>query len=65
MIVDKRKGDVNMVIGRLDTWDTTLFVEAGFNYTHVRLDYKGKELEIELDKKKVQELIKMLEKSIK
>ena len=54
-----------MVIGRLDTWDTTLLVETGFNYTHLRLDYKGKELEIELDKHKVQELIKLLEKSIR
>ena len=54
-----------MVIGRLDTWDTTLFVETGFNYTHVRLDYKGRELEIELNKDKVKQLIKMLEESIK
>ena len=54
-----------MVIGRLDTWDTTLFVETGFNYTHVRLDYNGREVEIELDKKKVQELIKLLEKAIR
>ena len=54
-----------MVIGRLDTWDTTLFVETGFNYTHVRLDYNGREVEIELDRKKVEELIKLLEESIK
>ena len=59
------KGLIDMVIGRLDDRYTTLFVETGFNYTHVRLDYNGREVEIELDKKKVQELIKMLEKSIR
>ena len=67
MIVDKRKGDVNMskVVGRLEDWTTTLFVEQGWNYTHLRLDYKGRELEIELDRKKVEELIKLLEKAIR
>lgn len=54
-----------MVIGRLDDYDTTLLVETGFNYTHLRLDYKGKELEIELDKQKVEKLIQMLEKAIR
>jgi hypothetical protein len=54
-----------MRVGRIDTWDATLLVETGFVYTHLILDHKGKELEIELDKKKVQELIKLLEKSIK
>ena len=54
-----------MVIGRLDDRYTTLLVETGFNYTHLRLDYNGREVEIELDRKKVQELIKMLEKAIR
>ena len=57
--------DMSRVVGRLEDWTTTLFVEQGWNYTHLRLDYKGRELEIELDRKKVEELIKMLEKAIR
>lgn len=56
---------MSKVVGRLEDWTTTLFVEQGWNYTHLRLDYKGRELEIELDKKKVQKLIQMLENCIK
>ena len=56
---------MSRVVGRLEDWTTTLFVEQGWNYTHLRLDYKGRELEIELDRKKVEELIKMLEKAIR
>ena len=56
---------MSKVVGRLDDWTTTLFVEQGWNYTHLRLDYKGRELEIELDRKKVEELIKLLEKAIR
>ena len=56
---------MSRVIGRLDDWTTTLFVEQGWNYTHLRLDYKGKELEIELDKQKVEKLIQMLKKAIR
>ena len=67
MIVDKRKRviDMSRVIGRINDWDTILLVERTWNYTHVRLDYKGRELEIELNKDKVKQLIKMLEESIK
>lgn len=56
---------MSKVIGRINDWDTILLVERTWNYTHVRLDYKGRELEIELNKDKVKQLIKMLEESIK
>lgn len=56
---------MSRTVGRISDWTTTLLVEQGWHLTHLRLDYKGRELEIELDKQKVKELIKILEECIK
>lgn len=52
-------------IGRIYDWNTQLEVEQGFCLTHITLTHGDKEIEIELDKYKVRELIELLEKSIK
>ena len=51
-----------MMIGKLNDWDSTLFIETGFFKTHLTLEGKGKKVKIELDKYKLKELIKLLEK---
>lgn len=51
-----------MMIGKLNDWDSTLFIETGFFKTHLTLEGKGQTVEIELDKYKLEELIKLLQK---
>jgi hypothetical protein len=52
-------------IGRIYDWSTELEVESGFTLTHITLQDRSGKVEIELDKYKVRELIKLLEESIK
>ena len=45
---------------RINDWNTTLFIEKKWHYTHLTLEQNGKIVEIELDKYKLEELIKIL-----
>lgn len=57
---------MSKVVGRLNDWNTTLTVERGWNMTHLIIrEGHGDETEIELNKLKVKELIKMLEEAIR
>lgn len=51
-----------MMIGKLNDWDSTLFIETGFFKTHLTLEGKGQTVEIELDKDKLNKLIELLNK---
>ena len=46
---------------RLNDYNAIMFIEKGFNYTHITLEQKGMTVEIELDKHKLEQLIKILE----
>lgn len=47
---------------RINDWNTTLFIEKKWHYTHLTLEQNGKIVEIELDKYKLEELINILNK---
>ena len=51
-----------MVIGRLSDYDSMMLIERGFNNTHITLEQKGKMVEIELDRYKLNQLIELLNK---
>lgn len=54
-----------MTVGKLYDYNVELQVTQGFAYTHVILKSHGHEIDMELDKSKVKELIEMLEKAIR
>lgn len=51
-----------MLVGRVMDWNTEVRVEQGFFKTHIYLMDREKEVHIELDKYKLEELIKLLNK---
>jgi hypothetical protein len=51
-----------MLVGKMEGWNTTLRVEQGFFKTHLTLEERGQTVEFELDKYKLEELIKLLQK---
>lgn len=52
-------------VGRLNDWTTSMTVEQGWNLTHIILQDRNNTAEIELNKEKVKELIKILENAIR
>ena len=50
---------------KINDWDTTLQVEEKWHKVHLYMTDRNNETHMELDKKQVQELIKILEKTIR
>lgn len=48
-------------MARLNDWNTTLIIEKKWNNTHIYLSDRDNEIHLELDKNKLEQLIKILE----